>query len=143
MGSAAKPRLLIVDDEPDMLDFLERVFRTEYQVTRASNAEEALRELGQAKYSLVITDQKMPHITGVELLERIGERYPFLVKVLLSGFTELPEIQRAVDRCGIHNYVVKPVDSEKLRDAVKEAIERHRRGRALSDSAARHTKVES
>ena len=138
-----KPRLLVVDDEPDMLDFLERVFRNEYQVTRALSAEEALNELGKAKFALVITDQKMPQITGVELLERIGERYPFLVKVLLSGFTEVPEIQRAVDRGGIHNYVVKPVDSEKLRAAVTEAIERHGRGRALSDSAARRTKVDS
>src|SRR5512143_1508231 len=101
---AMKPRLLIVDDEPDMLDFLERVFRSDYLVVRAASAEEALDELGKAKSSLVITDQKMPHTTGVELLERIGERYPSLVKVLLSGFTEVPEIQRAVERGGIHNY---------------------------------------
>jgi adenylate cyclase len=138
-----KPRLLIVDDEPDMLDFLERVFRGEYAVTRASSAEEALDELDRERYALVITDQKMPQITGVELLERIGERYPTLVKVLLSGFTEVPEIQRAVERGGIHNYVVKPVDSEKLRVAVKEAIDRHRRGRQLSDSASGRAKFES
>jgi adenylate cyclase len=138
-----KPRMLIVDDEPDMLDFLERVFRTEYDVVRASSAEDALRELPRGRFAVVITDQKMPHITGVELLERIGERHPYLVKVLLSGFTEVPEIQRAVDRCGIHNYVVKPVDSEKLKAAVAEAIDRHARGRALADSQARRTKVES
>jgi len=138
-----KPRLLIVDDEPDMLDFMERVFRTEYEVVRASSGEEALRVLGQKKFSVVITDQKMPQMTGVELLERIGPRLPYLVKVLLSGFTDVPEIERAMDRAGIHNYVVKPIDSEKLRAAVQEAIERHARGRALSDSQARRTKVES
>jgi YesN/AraC family two-component response regulator len=91
----------------------------------------------------VITDQKMPQITGVELLERIGERYPFLVKVLLSGFTEVPEIQRAVDRGGIHNYVVKPVDSEKAARRRHRAIERHGRGRALSDSAGAADEVDS
>ena len=138
-----KPRLLIVDDEPDMLDFLERVFRAEYTVVRATSAEEALDELGKHRFALVITDQKMPHITGVELLERIGERFPSLVKVLLSGFTEVPEIQRAVERGGIHNYVVKPVDSEKLRAAVTEAIERHQKGRALYDSNTKRSKVES
>jgi adenylate cyclase len=137
-----KPRLLIVDDEPDMLDFLERVFRGEYTVVRASSADEALAELGRHKFAVVITDQKMPHITGVELLERIGERYPYLVKVLLSGFTEVPEIERAVEHGGIHNYVLKPVDSEKLRAAVTEAIDRHRRGRALYDSNPRR-KVET
>ena len=138
-----KHRLLIVDDEPDMLDFMERVFRSEYEVVRASSGEEALRLLGQKKFAVVITDQKMPQMTGVELLERIGQRLPSLVKVLLSGFTDVPEIERAMDRAGIHNYVVKPIDSEKLRAAVKEAIERHARGKALSDSQARRTKVES
>jgi DNA-binding NtrC family response regulator len=137
-----KPRLLIVDDEPDMLDFLERVFRTEYTITRASSAEDALEELGRHRYALVITDQKMPHITGIEFLERIGDRFPSLVKVLLSGFTEAPEIQRAVERGGIHNFVVKPVDSEKLHVAVAEAIERHKRGRVLLDSVTR-TKLDS
>jgi len=138
-----KHRLLIVDDEPDMLDFMERVFRSQYEVVRASSGEEALRLLGQKKFAVVITDQKMPQMTGVELLERIGQRLPYLVKVLLSGFTDVPEIERAMDRAGIHNYVVKPIDSEKLRAAVKEAIERHARGKALSDSQARRTKVES
>lgn len=138
-----KQRLLIVDDEPDMLDFMQRVFRSEYEVVRASSGEEALRLLGQKKFAVVITDQKMPQMTGVELLERIGSRLPYLVKVLLSGFTDVPEIERAMDRAGIHNYVVKPIDSEKLRAAVKEAIERHARGKALSDSQTRRTKVES
>src|SRR5262245_54780543 len=138
-----KPRMLIVDDEPDMLDFMQRVFRSDYEVVRATSGEDALRLLGQKKFAVVITDQKMPQMTGVELLERIGQRLPHLVKVLLSGFTDVPEIERAMDRAGIHNYVVKPVDSEKLRAAVKEAIERHARGRALSDSQARRTKVES
>ena len=66
-----------------------------------------------------------------------------MVKILLSGYTEVPEIQKAVDRCGIHNYVVKPIDSDKLKAALNEAIGRHRAGRALSDSNARRTKVES
>jgi DNA-binding NtrC family response regulator len=143
LADLPKPRLLIVDDEPDMLDFLERVFRAEYDIVRASNAEEAMAALSRARFELVVTDQKMPHTTGVELLERIGDRYPAMVKVLLSGFTELPEIQRAVDRCGIHNYVVKPIDSEKLREAVAEAKERHARGRLLADSQTRRAKIES
>jgi YesN/AraC family two-component response regulator len=135
--------MLIVDDEPDMLDFLERVFRTAYEVLRAPSAEDALRQLDLQRFDVVITDQKMPHMTGVELLERIGDRYPFLVKVLLSGYTEVPEIQRAVERCGIHNFVVKPIDSEKLRIALDEAIQRHRHGRALADSSSRRTKYDS
>jgi two-component system response regulator HupR/HoxA len=104
-----------------MLDFLERVFRADYEVVRANGAEEALAQLGASRFDVLVTDQKMPVMTGIELLERIADRHD-LVKVLLSGFTDVPEIQRAVERCGIHNYVVKPVDSERLHDAVAEAV---------------------
>jgi adenylate cyclase len=138
-----KPRLLIVDDEPDMLDFLERVFRADWEVVRAASAQEAYDALAGGKFSLVITDQKMPHTTGVELLERIGGLYPGLVKVLLSGFTEVPEIERAVERGGIHNYVVKPVDSEKLRAAVAEAVDRHKNERTLNDSRTRRKRLDT
>jgi YesN/AraC family two-component response regulator len=117
--------MLIVDDEPDMLDFFERVFRTEYDIHRASSADEAFALIGKHSFAVLLTDQKMPRVTGVELVERIGESQPSLVKVLVSGFTDLPEVQRAVERAGIHNYVVKPVDSEQLRAAVAEAIARH------------------
>src|SRR5262249_38484178 len=91
----------------------------------------------RGRFAVVITDQKMPQMTGVELLERVGQRLPYLVKVLLSGFTDVPEIERAMDRAGIHNYVVKPIDSEKLRAAVQEAVERHARGRTARRAAPR------
>lgn len=120
-GKRVKPKLLIVDDEPDMLDFLERVFRVDYQVTRATGGEEALQHLAAGEYEVLITDQKMPRMTGLELLERIRDAHPKLIKILLSGYTDVPEIQRAIERCGIHNYVVKPVDSDHLRAAVSAA----------------------
>jgi response regulator RpfG family c-di-GMP phosphodiesterase len=123
----SKPKLLIVDDEPDMLDFLERVFRADFAVTRCNGADEALLVLQSpvgATFDVLVTDQKMPRMTGVELLEHIRESHTRLVKILLSGFTDLPEIQRAIERCGISAYVVKPVDSERLRQAVHEALGR-------------------
>jgi adenylate cyclase len=122
---SGKPKLLIVDDEPDMLDFLERVFRPDFAVTRCNSADEALAVLQSgANFDVLVTDQKMPRMTGVELLEHIRESHTTLVKILLSGFTDLPEIQRAIERCGIAAYVVKPVDSERLRQAVHEALSR-------------------
>ncbi|HJZ85628.1 MAG TPA: response regulator [Polyangia bacterium] len=117
-------RLLIVDDEPDMLDFLERVFRHEYDVLRAQSGEEALQALAQAEVDILLTDQKMPRMTGIQLLEAIKDRHPDLVRVLISGYTDVPDIQHAVERCQIHQYVVKPVDSDRLRQAVREACER-------------------
>lgn len=121
-----KPKLLIVDDEPDMLDFLERVFRADFEVVRAMNAEDALAALAGTPFDVLVTDQKMPRVSGVELLERISPLYPDLVRILLSGFTDLPEIQSAAQRCRIDGYVVKPVDSDKLKCAVSEAVSANR-----------------
>jgi DNA-binding NtrC family response regulator len=116
-----KGRLLIVDDEPDMLDFLERVLRQRYEIVRTSNPEEALRWMLEREFDVLVTDQKMPRVSGLELLERISSARPRLVKVLISGYTEVPDIQRAVERGSIHNYVVKPVDGERLLEAIDEA----------------------
>lgn len=121
--AAGKPKLLVVDDEPDMLDFLERVLRRRFSVTRTNSAETALELLSTEEYEVLVTDQKMPKISGLELLERIAGKYPKLVRVMISGFTEVPEIQRAVRKNTIHNYVLKPVDSRKLLLAIEYAYE--------------------
>jgi len=125
-----KPKLLIVDDELDMLDFLERVLRRKFAISRTSNPEQALEWLLEGKFAVLVTDQKMPRMSGLELLSRLGAKTPDLVKVLISGFTEVPDIQRAVEQGQIHNYVLKPVDSERLLAAIDEAI-------ALRDSGGR------
>jgi DNA-binding NtrC family response regulator len=123
-GSVAKARLLVVDDETDMLDFVERVFRHEYEVRRASTGEDALRLLADMAVDVVIADQKMARMTGLELLEQLGERVPGLVRVLVSGYAELPAIERARARGTIDEHVVKPVDAARLRSAVRVACER-------------------
>jgi adenylate cyclase len=120
---SSKPRLLVVDDEPDMLDFVERVMRRRYEVTRCSSAEDAFAALETGEFAVLITDQKMPRVSGLELLERISGQHPRLVRVLLSGFTDLPDIQRAVERAYVHAYVLKPVDSQRLITAVDQAHE--------------------
>jgi response regulator RpfG family c-di-GMP phosphodiesterase len=131
---ATKPKLLVVDDETDMLDFIERVFRRRFDVTRCRSAEKALEMLETGEFEVLITDQQMPQLSGLELIERLGHRFPSLVRVLLSGFTDDPEIQAAIARCTIHNYILKPVDSRKLTDGVDEAY-RVRDGKPLEPPA--------
>jgi DNA-binding NtrC family response regulator len=126
-----KPKLLIIDDEPDMLDFLERVLRRRFCITRTSNPDHALRELRSGTYEVFVTDQKMPRMNGLELLDELGESGGNLVKILISGFTEVPDIQRAVEQGQIHNYVLKPVDSDRLLEAVEEAYAVRDGGRPL------------
>lgn len=121
MTVVPKPRLLVVDDEPDMLEFVERVARRRFDVTPCSSAEVALAELASGDYEVLVTDQKMPKVSGLELLARISTLYPRLVRVLLSGFTDLPDIQRAIAEAHVHAYVVKPVDSHRLLAAIEQA----------------------
>src|SRR5262245_42447285 len=116
-----KPKLLVVDDEPDMLEFVERVARRRFDVTPCASADDAEVELASGDYDVLITDQKMPRVSGLELLGRIAQQYPRLVRVLLSGFTDLPDIQRAVAEMHVHAYVLKPVDSQRLLDAIDQA----------------------
>lgn len=121
MDAPAKPRLLVVDDEPDMLEFVERVTRRRYDVTACPSADDALAALGGGAFDVLITDQKMPRVSGLELLERISGQYPRLVRLLLSGFTDLPALQRAVEHGHVHAYVLKPVDSQRLLAAIEQA----------------------
>lgn len=121
MDALHKPRLLVVDDEPDMLEFVERVTRRKYDVTACSSADDALAALAGAEFGVLITDQKMPRVSGLELLERIHGSYPGLVRVLLSGFTDVPALQRAVEAGHVHAYVLKPVDSQRLLAAIDQA----------------------
>jgi adenylate cyclase len=117
-----KPKLLVVDDEPDMLDFIERGLRRRFSVTRTNNPEAALELLSTGEYEILITDQQMPKVSGLDLLERVSARHPSLVRILISGFTEVPDVQKAVARGTIHNYILKPVDTQKLLQAIDEAI---------------------
>lgn len=111
---ARRTRLLVVDDEPDMLDFIERATRRSYEVVRCQNGEDALKVLATSRFDLMVTDHKMPRLTGLELLDRIGALYPDMTRVLLSGYAELPDVQRAAATGRVHHYVVKPVDSQTL-----------------------------
>ncbi len=123
-----KPSLLAVDDEPDILDFLERVFRRQYRVLRAADAEQAEALMAQEAPRVLVSDQRMPGRSGLELLERVSRSHPDTTRILLSGFSDLPEITQATESGIVHAYVVKPVDSKRLREAVQEARERHDKG---------------
>mgnify|MGYP000902696674 CR=1 FL=1 len=123
VGTSDKPRILVVDDEPDMLDFIERVTRRRFEVTRCANGEDALALLSDRAFDVLITDHKMPRMTGLELLERLGDRHPQMVRVLLSGYTDVPEVHRAGANRHVHHYVLKPVDSRALLAGIDRAYQ--------------------
>jgi len=115
-------RLLIVDDEQDMLDFLERVFRREYEVSRAQSVEEAEKQLkSEAAFDVVITDRRMPRRSGLELLEIVSRTCPKAVRVLLTGYAESLVNEKVAQWSLVDAWVSKPIDSAALKAAIAEA----------------------
>jgi DNA-binding NtrC family response regulator len=125
-------RAMIVDDEPDMLEFLNRALRGRYQVDAFRVATQAEMSLKSAHYHLLITDHRMPGLSGLALLEGLGDGYPKLARVLLSGESDIERVKQALAAGIVDAYVLKPVDGDTLLAAAHEA--EARRGSA-GDSA--------
>ena len=116
-------RILFVDDEPKILEGLKRMLyplRNEWHTEFASNGREALRLLSESDYDVLVTDIRMPDMSGIELLQEVMEQFPGVVRLVLSGTTD-----QAITQCSAtlaHHYLVKPCDSATLCAMLEEAI---------------------
>jgi len=120
-GSARAPVLLLVDDEPRILSALRRCLRREpYELLCAETYAEALRLLETQPVDLVLTDHKMPGMTGLQLLARAASLRPRAIRMLITGWTEsIPEPEiRAV---GVRSVISKPWQDAALKEALREA----------------------
>ncbi len=116
-------KIIAVDDEPNNLRALERLFRHDYEVITAESGDEALRLLSEHDAALVITDQRMPNMTGVELLKRTADIRPHMVRIILTGYTDVETLVEAINSGLVYKYVTKPWDNEELRLTVNRALE--------------------
>lgn len=119
-----KYELLLVDDELANLQKLERTFMGHYGIHRARSGEEALEILVRVPVDAIITDQKMPGMTGIELLERSQKHRPDIVRIVLTGFTEVDDLIAAINTGKVHKYLTKPWEPDSLRLAVRDALEK-------------------
>ncbi|MFM6927718.1 MAG: response regulator [Bdellovibrio sp.] len=129
-----KHTILCVDDEIDNVEALERLFRKKYTVLKATSGKEALQVLDEnpGPLALIITDQRMPEMTGVELLEKTLDSHPETVRILLTGYTDLESVIMAVNKGQIFRYLTKPWDPVDLSNTVDHAIERFALGQELA-----------
>src|SRR5213593_475931 len=97
--------LLLVDDEVANLQKLQRTFVDNYQVYMAQSGKEALQTLRVSDIDAIITDQKMPNMTGIEFLEASQKEYPDLVRIVLTGFTEVDDLIAAINTGKVHRYI--------------------------------------
>jgi diguanylate cyclase (GGDEF)-like protein/PAS domain S-box-containing protein len=122
-GYGGMRTLLLVDDEPRILSSLKRLFRREgYQVLTANSASEALELLALNRIQVIISDQRMPVMTGIELLSRVKDLYPDTIRIVLSGYSEIETVTEAINRGAIWKYFTKPWEEDKLRDEVCQAF---------------------
>lgn len=117
-------RLLIVDDEPDMLDFLDRVFRREYEVLRAQSVEEALQHVAAGPLDVIVTDRRMPRRSGLELLEIAAQQQPNAVRVLLTGYADSLVDEKVAQWRLVDAWVSKPIDSVALKESIALAVQK-------------------
>ncbi|HXZ85350.1 MAG TPA: HD domain-containing phosphohydrolase, partial [Myxococcota bacterium] len=122
-GSADQPGVLFVDDEVNILKALARLFRTEpVRVLTASSAAEALALVASEPIQVVVSDQRMPGTTGVRLLAQIREQRPDVVRILLTGHTEIALAIEAINQGAIFRLLTKPWNDDELRATVRQAL---------------------
>jgi PAS domain S-box-containing protein/diguanylate cyclase (GGDEF)-like protein len=115
--------LLLVDDEENIVAALKRLLRRDgYKIVTAASAAEGLQRLAEHNVDVIVSDQRMPGMTGVEFLHRAKALYPDTVRMVLSGYTELQSIIDAVNEGAIYKFLTKPWDDERLRGHVAEAF---------------------
>jgi DNA-binding NtrC family response regulator len=118
-------KIMIVDDEPANLRTLERLFRPDYQVVTAPSGAEALALLEQNDVALLISDQRMPAMTGIELMIKTVASRPHMIKILLTGYTDIGALIDAINGGLVYRYLTKPWNNDDLRLTVSRALEHY------------------
>jgi len=117
--------VLVVDDEEAILESLELTLGDEYRVFTARTGAEGLEVLEREDIALVISDQVMPGMTGVEFFEKVVERKPLVIRMMLTGYADLQSLQRAINDGRIYRFISKPWEPDELRLGIRRAIEAH------------------
>jgi len=114
--------ILFVDDEEYNLVAFKATFREEYDIYTAQSGQEALDIIKAREIGLIITDQRMPEMTGVELLERILPKYPDAVRIILTGYSDVEAIVSAINNGNVFRYITKPWDERELKMTIENAL---------------------
>jgi signal transduction histidine kinase len=140
--------ILIVDDEPDVLESLRHLFHRQYRVVTAGGGDEALGLLATEDVHLILSDQRMPGLTGDELLSKARQVRPEAIRLLFTGYADIQAVINAVNQGGIFRYILKPWDAAELEAIVRQAAdqfdllnERRRLIAELQDANARLTEA--
>jgi YesN/AraC family two-component response regulator len=118
------PQILLVDDEPNILKALQRLlFEEDYEVHSAGSGEAGLEILQSQPVDLIISDYRMPGLTGIEFFRRARQIQPGAIRIILSGFAEINSLTEAINEGNIYKFIFKPWNDEDLKTTIKLALE--------------------
>ena len=140
LGGMKRSRtLLLVDDEANILASLKRLLRSDgYQILTAPGAEQGLELLARHRVDVIVSDQRMPGMSGVEFLRRVKVLHPATIRLVLSGYTDLQTVTDAINEGAIYKFLTKPWDDSHLRANIQEAF----RAKEMADENRRlHSEV--
>jgi response regulator RpfG family c-di-GMP phosphodiesterase len=115
--------VLYVDDEINNLQSFKAAFRRDFLIYTAASAKEGMKILNVVPIQIIITDQRMPEMSGVEFLEQIIPIYPDPIRILLTGYSDIQAVIDAINKGQVYHYITKPWDEEQLRNIIKKSLE--------------------
>ena len=142
--SEAPPSILVVDDEVRSLDSIRRILGDRFDVHTATSASEAEEVLKREWIQVLLCDQRMPEVTGVEFCQQVRDQYPEIVRIIISGYTDSEDIIEAINKGGIYQYITKPWHPDELITKLSNAVElfrlqrEKRAARGRTSPQARH-----
>lgn len=141
-----KIKILYVDDEVNNLNSFRAAFRRDYDIKLAESGGEGAKVLAENEIHIIITDQRMPEMTGVEFLEGIIPKFPDPIRILLTGYTDISAVVDAINKGQVYHYLTKPWDEDNIRIVIKNAFEifhlRQENKRLIQDLKDTNVKLE-
>ena len=129
-----KISVLYVDDEENNLISFKAVFRFKYKIFTAISGDDALKVIADKPIDIIITDQRMPHMTGVEFLEEVIKINPEPMRILLTGYADMSAVIDAINKGKVYHYLTKPWDQNELEETIDRAFEIYNSNKKIKDS---------
>src|SRR4051812_14712173 len=146
MGKQRRHTILVVDDEPDVVKSVQDLLRFDYKVLGTTRASEGIRLLEQEEVHVVMSDQRMPEMTGVQFLNRVRGEHPEAVRLLFTGYADIRAVIDAINQGNVFRYITKPWDPDELQGVIRQASQQYdllvERKRLLTELQAKNQELE-
>jgi DNA-binding NtrC family response regulator len=125
MTQIKKHPILLVDDEPEILFSLQGLLRREFELYTAESGAQALEILQQHPIHVIMSDQRMPEMTGVQLMHRVKDAHPEAIRIVFTGYADIRAVVDAINNVGLYRYITKPWDPDELIEVLHQAADRY------------------